>query len=680
MAQHLSPIRTPRKPAPPVAYHNFQNSPKRDPSRDSTVESAGQAADIFDLYGAVGEDEEVGDMMERLDVRQSWTSGRNGVKGESVEGEEEGSSWEGPMRALASTPERQGRWSMASENTPDISITSPPSPSPPSAPSTRPPSQPHTPSPRRRNESQYSAITVSTTDSPGRSSQRLSPADTTGKPRSSMSTGFSTTTDGAQSQTSVAGSSRYPGEEEDSFHVRSTYARLDAEGVHGDGWDQGVERTRGGPATLNKRATMLFATKSGDLGEKEKQYLSSLDRYGFVKEPHRNRSESRLASIPSAALSKVPKLPSHSPLSGKPPVEPNNNFGPSNGNCPTANPPKSPSLDGSEEDRAKRKETERVGKWARMMKVKKRDPGGNIAEWDWSHDRQGTKLQNRVYKGIPDRWRMAAWWTLSDGQAQQWKGKGKGKASAPELIKDYNDCINLPSTFDVQIDLDVPRTISGHTMFVTRYGTGQRNLWHVLHCFGQLCETCGYVQGMGPLAATLLCYYEPERAYALMVRLHDVYGMHDIFEPGFPGLLEAFYVQERLMEWLMPDVYQSFQRNTISTTSWGTKWFITLFVNTVPFSQQLRIWDVLWMEGRDVVIITSLAILWAFRDLLASPHASFESILSLLSSYFVAEDEDSLMQWIHKVLALKGLRGKMDGWRVEWKGLVKEGKSDTALL
>lgn len=43
-----------------------------------------------------------------------------------------------------------------------------------------------------------------------------------------------------------------------------------------------------------------------------------------------------------------------------------------------------------------------------------------------------------------------------------------------------------------------------------------------------------------------------------MVRLHDNCGMHDIFGPGFPGLLEAFYVQERLMEWLMPEVYKSF--------------------------------------------------------------------------------------------------------------------------
>jgi hypothetical protein len=70
--------------------------------------------------------------------------------------------------------------------------------------------------------------------------------------------------------------------------------------------------------------------------------------------------------------------------------------------------------------------------------------------------------------------------------------------------------IDLPSTFDVQIDLDVPRTISGQTQFVTRYGAGQRSLFHVLHCFSMRCEECEYVQGMGPIAATLLCYFEPE--------------------------------------------------------------------------------------------------------------------------------------------------------------------------
>lgn len=51
----------------------------------------------------------------------------------------------------------------------------------------------------------------------------------------------------------------------------------------------------------------------------------------------------------------------------------------------------------------------------------------------------------------------------------------------------------------------------------------------------------------------------------------------------------------------------------ISSSAWGTKWYITLFVNTVPFSQQLRLWDALWLQGRDVMIVTSIAILWSFK-------------------------------------------------------------------
>ena len=123
---------------------------------------------------------------------------------------------------------------------------------------------------------------------------------------------------------------------------------------------------------------------------------------------------------------------------------------------------------------------------------------------------------------------MAAWWTLADEFAnQEAKGKGKGKAKAENLITDYRvsliscligqtneqNSIDLPSTFDVQIDLDVPRTISGQTQFVTRYGAGQRSLFHVLHCFSMRCEECEYVQGMGPIAATLLCYFEPEVSF-----------------------------------------------------------------------------------------------------------------------------------------------------------------------
>lgn len=46
-----------------------------------------------------------------------------------------------------------------------------------------------------------------------------------------------------------------------------------------------------------------------------------------------------------------------------------------------------------------------------------------------------------------------------------------------------------------------------------------------------------------------------------MVRLFDQYNLRHIFEPGFPGLVEAFYVQERLVEWIAPDVHRAFVRS-----------------------------------------------------------------------------------------------------------------------
>jgi USP6 N-terminal-like protein len=51
----------------------------------------------------------------------------------------------------------------------------------------------------------------------------------------------------------------------------------------------------------------------------------------------------------------------------------------------------------------------------------------------------------------------------------------------------------------------------------------------------------------------------------------------------------------------------------ISASSYATKWYITLFANTVPFQAQLRIWDALFFEGRDVLVMVSVAIVWALR-------------------------------------------------------------------
>lgn len=61
------------------------------------------------------------------------------------------------------------------------------------------------------------------------------------------------------------------------------------------------------------------------------------------------------------------------------------------------------------------KEPERIMKWFDEMLVPaRRDQGGNVIAWTFSDKmtRNDRKLQRRIRKGIPDRWRLAAWEAL----------------------------------------------------------------------------------------------------------------------------------------------------------------------------------------------------------------------------------------------------------------------------
>lgn len=58
------------------------------------------------------------------------------------------------------------------------------------------------------------------------------------------------------------------------------------------------------------------------------------------------------------------------------------------------------------------------------------------------------------------------------------------------------------------------------------------------------------------------------------------------------------------------------KKHLISTTSYATKWYITLFANSVPFQTQLRLWDVFLLDGRDVFVTTAVAIVWVLKGTL----------------------------------------------------------------
>ena len=218
--------------------------------------------------------------------------------------------------------------------------------------------------------------------------------------------------------------------------------------------------------------------------------------------------------------------------------------------------------------------------------------GGMHFEFN-THD---PKLISRVWKGIPDRWRATAWHSFLATSAKS--HPSSCSATEAELIDAFHELVDCSSADDVQIDMDVPRTINSHIMFRSRYRGGQRLLFRVLHCLSLFFPETGYVQGMASLAATLLCYYAEDMAFVIAVRMWELRGLKKLYAPGFEGLMSA--LDEFREEWLQKgnnEVSKQLDDMGIHPTAYGTRWYLTLFNYSVPFETQLRVWDLFMLLG-----------------------------------------------------------------------------------
>ena len=282
--------------------------------RESTIDSAGQAEGIFDLYERdrdswmeKGPSPAIHPLAMTRTVLDGIDGGTNGVREELAKGAQppdSPASWEGPMAAF-NVEQRQRKSSGVCVPTPPITLT------PDISPVKKKVNQ-H----QNRHHPRNSALASSTSTAGSLGPSASHPSISRLSPYLPDASGSSAN----NSQISIAESSQYPGEDNDAFHVRSTCqcypfsehgvvlivcvdARLEAEGVHGDGWDPGVERTRGGPS-VGKRATVLEANKIGDVGEAERGFLANLDRY--VMSPHPTRNKIQLSVVTGMVLSTSP--------------------------------------------------------------------------------------------------------------------------------------------------------------------------------------------------------------------------------------------------------------------------------------------------------------------------------------------------------------------------------------
>ncbi|KAL1917710.1 uncharacterized protein VTP21DRAFT_3544 [Calcarisporiella thermophila] len=281
------------------------------------------------------------------------------------------------------------------------------------------------------------------------------------------------------------------------------------------------------------------------------------------------------------------------------------------------------------------KETERGKKWERMT-IRRQNQ-------EHAHEFHFTpKFISRVYKGIPDCWRADAWhFMLTNGVLSS------RKKSAPVTPEYYLELLQLSSTHEHQIDLDIPRTMQDHMLFRTRYGPGQRNLFNILRAFSNVDPEVGYCQGMSSVVSTLLLYFIEEDAFAMLVHLFRQFNLRFLFLPGFPMLLESFYLLEQLLKVHASRVARRMQELTISSSSYATRWLITLFTaNVVDHQTQMRVWDIFMLNGFDVLLFVSVGLLKTLEPRLLQ--MDFDEVMSLLNSRIDVADDDRLIGWVKR--------------------------------
>ncbi|GAB6029812.1 hypothetical protein CHUAL_005524 [Chamberlinius hualienensis] len=242
-------------------------------------------------------------------------------------------------------------------------------------------------------------------------------------------------------------------------------------------------------------------------------------------------------------------------------------------------------------------EMEREKKWLKISK-------------GWPKNKKSDKVFRRLYKGIPDKLRGVMWGKFLD--LKRIKEEQQGKYA--EMKKKSR----LMSPDIRQIDLDVNRTFRDHIMFRERYGVKQQALFHVLAAYSLYNMEVGYCQGMSQIAAILLMYLDEEDAFwAMSVLMSDLkHAMHGFFIPGFPKLIRFQEHHDKILSKFLPKLKKHLDKHEVNANLYTLKWFFQCFLDRVPFTLTLRLWDIFMLEGEKVLTVMAYNILKINRKLL----------------------------------------------------------------
>lgn len=148
-------------------------------------------------------------------------------------------------------------------------------------------------------------------------------------------------------------------------------------------------------------------------------------------------------------------------------------------------------------------------------------------------------------------------------------------------------------------------------------------LQRVLLAFARYNKTIGYCQGLHILTSVILDVVHMNEEYALMILIYLIDSLlPDFFSNNLHALAIDMIVFDHWLKIYNPQLHLHLQKLQTSNEQidstyeppllnvFTIQWFLTLFATCLPRSAMLRVWDVLMIEGSEVLFRTGL-ILWS---------------------------------------------------------------------
>ncbi|XP_062207358.1 uncharacterized protein LOC133909087 [Phragmites australis] len=197
-------------------------------------------------------------------------------------------------------------------------------------------------------------------------------------------------------------------------------------------------------------------------------------------------------------------------------------------------------------------------------------------------------------------------------------GDGKPKASQPFSSEKWK----------CQIEKDLPRTFPGHPALDE---DGRNALRRLLTAYARHNPSVGYCQAMNFFAGLLLLLMPEENAFwaltGIMDDYFDSYFSEEMIESQVDQLVFEELVRERFPKLVNHLDYLGVQ------VAWVTgPWFLSIFMNMLPWESVLRVWDVLLFEGNRVMLFrTALALMELYGPALVTTKDAGDAVTLLQS-------------------------------------------------